>query len=451
MTDHSFALSLILVLSLMLPGSAFAEQEVSLTASTAVTSIGVTRLQGGNREGGQDLGTLAMAASIATKLSEQTYFKATAIDASPAFVSGPQDFLKIINQASVDALLVAEVQGRQLRWKLIGSRGQTLTASQTILKDQSTDWPSAISEDLAPRVPFRGVIVKSFDPKHFQINLGSNVGLVVGQRLSVFDFRGPDFNSEKQEIGFARVISVKPNSAIIVPVSSAVRLREQQKIAFDDQSRGMSSPDSLSSDVMMSFGGGLLAIGTDVPSSKYDNLVYRVNSSPILALGLKYHLYQFRGFLSQAKSDTSELLYSDISATREFWQSALGLWRLRFQSGVRWAHYAYSLKVAGAVGPASSDVVSPVFSLDTSYVLAGPFSVLADIDVYAPLIVSGVDTSALIFSFGGAILVGARLDLSSRWVFDAGAQFKNFRRPIDGQTTVQEKHTLFFTDLIYKF
>jgi hypothetical protein len=84
-------------------------------------------------------------------------------------------------------------------------------------------------------------------------------------------------------------------------------------------------------------------------------------------------------------------------------------------------------------------------------IIRGPVRGFIDASAYFPIFVSGIDTGALLFSYGIGGDAGLSLDLSQRLFIDVGGRFHLIRRPVEGQSSVQENYTELFADLGFRF
>lgn len=99
----------------------------------------------------------------------------------------------------------------------------------------------------------------------------------------------------------------------------------------------------------------------------------------------------------------------------------------------------------------STTSVSPEFSARVDRVIKGPVKGFVAASAYFPTYVSGMDTSALLFSYGVGADAGLSLDLSQRVFLDVGARYHLIRRPVEGQTALNETYTEIFGQVGYRF
>jgi small basic protein len=72
-------------------------------------------------------------------------------------------------------------------------------------------------------------------------------------------------------------------------------------------------------------------------------------------------------------------------------------------------------------------------------------------EVFWPVYTSGADFGALIFAFGAGAGVNMQLAITSQLGVDVFGKLRYLRRPIEGQSGVQERQTLLGAGLVFSF
>ncbi|MEK7357928.1 MAG: hypothetical protein AAB250_15870 [Bdellovibrionota bacterium] len=421
---------------------AFAQGGVDASRATSVASVGIGPfIDARGARVSSAVKSLAEAALV--RLNARTYLKAKPISQALSPGEKAPTLRPVIAKAGVDGLLLAEVGDYQVHWSLIGPLGQVVISGTCETPGLGTEQELALTADrlvdaVAASVPYRSFITKEIGPDVYEIAMGSSSGVVKGQRLRVFEFSGPDFKSSRSETGVVEVVSVNPDSAEVEAVSGK-KLGVFQKIAFEERARGMSLQDPAPTKGHFLLGGGLLTISSDSPSAAYDNKVYRLSSTPALVLGVGFGKTEITASFAQAQSTTEDLVFSEVLLDRQLMGSASGLWGWKLVGGLRFVSYKVTSDSVAATQLDSLNAISPHFAISVEKYVGGPLSVVAGAEAMPFVYYSG-GSSSILFSYGGGILGGLRFDISPRWTLDTAVRISTFRRPVDGDSAVQEKH-----------
>lgn len=414
-----------------------------LSRATALGTIGVGSFADARGKRVESASS-ALTSAVVARLNARTYLKAKATGSvlSPA---EKQNTLKTaIAKAGVDGLLVGEVLEQDVRWSLVGPLGQELAGGKVEMpglgEKELALTADRIVDNVAASVPYRTFITKEIGPDVYEINMGSAGGFAKGQRLRVFDLEGADFKSKRVETGVVEVVAVQEWTAEVEAVSGFEKIKPFQKIAFEERARGMALPDPVPSRGWAALGGGLLTIASDSPAPAYDNKVYRVNSTPMFMLGLAYRKWELQAGFAQAQNTTEDLIFSEILLDREIWASGKALWNWRVLGGLRVANYMVTSDSVLGSQLESNMGASPRVSATIERYLGGPLSFLLGAEAM-PLMYYSKSSSNLLFSYGGGASAGLRFDFSPRIGLDITGRLQTFRRPVDGNSAVQERHS----------
>lgn len=392
---------------------------------------------------------------LANDLTAMSYLEASAVSGS-AEKSARSPLLKAVNDAGLDGVLIGLVSPDGAKVTLLSRAGDVLA---TISLDRDVSLANdgqvkavsrALVDEVARAIPYRGFVTRRVGQDQYEINLGKKQGLLVGQRFRLFDFAGGTFASPRQDICEVEVVEVSDSTAVIVPTGAA-DVKPFAKVGFNENARGMSVPQQVETRGYARFGGGLLNIsGTGDP--KYVDRAYNVSSAPGFLLGGGWNKWVVDILFAQAKGEDTDLVYTEVIANNRLFETPFGgLNRFSVWAGGRVARVSITTKRNVVTPLESTTSISPEFEARLDRVIKGPVRGFIAASAYFPIFVSGMQTSALLFSYGIGGDAGLSLDLSQRLFLDVGARYHLLRRPVEGQTSVNETYTELFGDIGYRF
>jgi hypothetical protein len=199
------------------------------------------------------------------------------------------------------------------------------------------------------------------------------------------------------------------------------------------------------------FGGGLLNIsGTGDP--KVLDRAYNVSSAPGFIVGGGWNKWAVDVLFAQAKGEDTDLVYTEVIANNRIVDVPFGgLNRFSVWAGARIGRVSITTKRNIVTPLESTTSISSEFEARLDRVIKGPVRGFIDASAYFPIFVSGMDTGSFLFSYGIGGDAGLSLDLSQRLFLDVGARYHLIRRPVEGQTSVNETYTEIFGDIGYRF
>lgn len=440
-TLFSFSVGLCFAGLLTIPNLSLAQSSES---ATAIGTVGVGTFTDA-RSNRIASAVKSLSEGVVTRLNARTYLKAKAIGAVLSPGEKSPTLRPLIAKASVDGLLLAEVGDGDVRWNLIGSLGQVVTSGKVEAAGYSTDADLGLTADrivdsVAASVPYRTYITREIGPDVYEINMGTAGGFLKGQRLRVFDFGGSDFKAKRTDTGVVEVVSVKEWTAEVEAVSGAEKIRPFQKIAFEERANGMALPEPPPSKGWVGLGGGMLTVASDSPAAAYDQKVFRLNSTPVLMFGLGYGKTELIAGFAQAQNTTEDLVFSEAILDRQMSGGGSGLWNWKFLAGLRFSSYMVTSDSVIRSQLESLTSLSPHLALAYEKYMGGPLYFLAGAEAM-PLTYYSGNNSNILFSYGAGVNLGLRFDFSRRWTFDVTGRMQTFRRPVDGSSAVQERHS----------
>jgi hypothetical protein len=392
---------------------------------------------------------------LVNDLTAMSYLEASAISGSLE-KSARGALLKTVNDSGLDGVLLGLVSPDRVKMSLLSRTGDLL-ASISLDQDvslandgQVKATSRAIVDEVARAIPYRGFVTRRVGQDRYEINLGQKQGLLVGQRFRLFDFEGGTLDSGRQDICEVEVVQVSDSTAIIEPTGAA-DVKLFAKVGFNENARGMSLPQQVETRGYVRFGGGLLNIsGTGDP--KYIDRAYNVSSAPGFLLGGGWNKWVVDILFAQAKGEDTDFVYTEIIANNRLFEAPFGgLNRFSVWAGARAARVSITTKRNIVTPLESTTSISPEFEARLDRIIKGPVRGFIAASAYFPIFVSGMDAGALLFSYGIGGDAGLSLDLSQRLFLDVGARYHLLRRPVEGQTSVNETYTELFGDLGYRF
>lgn len=393
---------------------------------------------------------------VANDLSAMSYVEAIQINGSPVKAQRSA-LLKILNEANLDGVMLGEFSDEKLMVLILSRNGDTLVTfvlppvlsleSEAQIKAASR----ALVDEFVRSIPYRGFVTRRIGDGLFEINLGKNQGLLVGQRFRLFDLTSSSLASERRDRGEVQVVAIADSTATIEATSHGTIVRPFMKVGFNENAHGMTVAQQVETRGYATLGGSLLNIsGTGDP--KYVDRAYNVSSTPGLSLGGAWNKYSLALLFAQAKGDQADLVYTELIANTQIFSNVFGsLNRFSVLIGGRLGRVSITTKRDVVTPLQSTTSISPEFVARLDRIFRGPVRGFADFSVYYPIFVTGMETSALPYSFGVGGDLGVALDLSQRLFLDVGARYHLIRRPVDTQSAVQEIYSEFFTDLGFRF
>lgn len=364
--------------------------------------------------------------------------------------------LKAAADQGLDGIVLTEVTITHISGTIVslsGARLATFSFDRDVYLDNDAQ-VKAVSrkmvDEAARAIPYRGFITRALPGGRFEVNLGQSQGLMKGQRFRVFDFVGPSFASDHRDDGEVVVDEVGESSAVVESTGSKT-IRPFDKIGFYEQAHGMDLPQLVQTRAYAYLGGGLLNIsGAGDPA--YVAQAYNISSTPAFLLGGGWGKVDLSVLFAQAHGDQTSLLYIEGIGNYQLYERPFGgLNKFSVWVGGRVASVSISVQ-RGMVSPlASTTSISPEGVARLDRLIKGPVSAFIAASAYYPIFVTGMDTSTLLFSYGVGGDAGLSLDLSQRLFFNVGGRYHLIRRPVQGQTAVQETYTELFADLGYRF
>jgi hypothetical protein len=420
---------------------------------TAIRKVGLATLAATGSVTDEQAANLTK--QLANDLTAMSYLEVTPVLGS-IDKSARADLLKATIEAGLDGVYIGVVASDGVKVSLLSKTGEsisTVTVNRTVVLGNEAQVKSvsrSVVDEIARSIPYRGFVTRRVGRDQYEINLGQKQGIIVGQRFRLFDFTGGSLASARQDVCEVEVTEVSESTAIVEPTGAA-EVKLFAKVGFIENARGMTAAQQVDTRGYARLGIGLLNI-TGSGDPKYMNRAYNVASAPGFILGAGWNNWAVDVLFAQAQGEDTDLVYTEVIANnRMIDQPFGGLNRFSVWAGGRLARVSINTKRNIVTPLESTTSISPEVEARLDRVIKGPVSGFVDASVYFPIFVSGMDLGSFIFSYGIGGDAGLSLDLSQRLFLDVGGRYHLIRRPVDGQTSVNETYTELFGDIGYRF
>lgn len=398
-----------------------------------------------------------LAQQISRELSLKSYFKSEVVEGSGLSRSGREELVKRMRASDVDAVVTGALSQTGATFFMISKNGERLVSTEVPMRLRLVKpgtlktLGSEIVDEIVRSVPYRGFLTKEIEDGVFELNIGSDLGVAKGQKFRVFDFGTSDLKSSRIDRGEVEVIEVQPGTSVVETTSNNHQLKPFMKIGFDEYARGMVVQTQTPTRGYGLIGGEMISVsGSSDP--QFADRSYNMKSTPGLALGFGWNKTSIRAVLAQARNDDVDLVYTEVVGLYRLWDKTNGFNSYSLSAGARIARFGVTTRRAVITPLESSTSFAPAFDVRWDRLIGGPVHLFVGGNLYYPMFNSGNGAgSSFIFAYGAGGDFGASIDLSQRLSLDFGAKVHFIRRPIEGQSAVQERYSQLFADLIARF
>lgn len=431
-----------------------AKARVPTMRETAIRTIGVAPFTGRVADPN------GFAKAISDALAFKSYFVSRALTRAMGPATARDQIVSEASGANLDAVLLGEVdheEGLVMRLSS-GASGRGLETIKVPINNVPGDAGQRgaivdrIVDAVVRSIPYRGYVVKVNGGDGIVINLGSQHGLLPGMRLKIFEFVGdpPSFRSERSQLAEIEITAVRgPAVSVARLVSGKGPVEPFSKIGFDDRTIAMVSETEEPLRNWVFVGGHVLSIGGDA-APQYSRYVYTLSSTPSAAVGIGIGRFELRALYGQAKNSELSVAYTEAIALLEVWRKTSGFTDYIFGLGARYGAFNATSVAATQGEIQSTSAISPAFSVGLEHSLRSRTKLFANLQVYWPIFNSGSGSSP-IFSSGGGLNVGGRVELNRHVGVELGGTLKFFRRLVDGESSVQDRQSSIYGGLVFMF
>ncbi len=199
------------------------------------------------------------------------------------------------------------------------------------------------------------------------------------------------------------------------------------------------------------FGGQLISLGAEAAAPKYESKLFKVNGAPFGYVTGGNDILTIRGAFGSARSETETLNFFDLEGLYSLYQMGGAQSAWNFSAGGR-VFLINVVPMPNSLSALSSTmIISPIAEARYSYVPKGRVRLGFTGEVFWPVYTSGADIGALIFAFGAGAGVNMQLAITSQLGIDVFGKLRYLRRPIEGQSGVQERQSLLGAGLVFSF
>lgn len=409
---------------------------------------------------------LRLVERLVQDLAAKTYFEPQAIDGNFDLKTRAPVLAAASKKAAVDGVIVFEIGLEEIHGYLASAMGRRIRSFNFKYRVGEMEEKNAVSilanrivEGLVQAIPYRG-FVTSVDKSFATINLGSNHGLKEGDILELFEFRRPNFNSPQRLLSEVQVKKVVgPSESQVAGVdgeSKIVRIEPFAKISFKQINPASYTVNATDRSVVkgrwwFGFGGEVDSLGAEAAAPQYESRVFKVTSAPFGYITAGNETLTLRAAFGGAVSDSETLGLFDTQATYSVYQSggAQSAWTLAAGARVFYIRVTPNPGLRSALE--TTTIVSPMAEFKYQYVPRGRIRLIGTGEVFWPIYTNGASIGAMPFAFGGGAGAGIQLSITPRFGFEVFGKLRYQRRPIDGQSGVQERQSVLGTGLLLSF
>lgn len=395
-------------------------------------------------------------------LTAKTYFEPRPVDGPLSQASRSTVIQQAAKKNQIEGLLVLEIGLEEILGTLFTANGLPIKNFQVRYLVGELEEKNAVSllserivEGIVQATPYRG-FVTSVGKGSATINLGSNHQIKEGDVLELFEFRRPNLNSTRRLIGEVVVQKVNgPTESVVGPISGRRFVAEPfAKVSFR-VSKVMATEATDHSIVSgrwwIGVGGQLQSLGAEAAAPKYESRLFKVNSTPFGSMAAGNDVWTFNGAFGSASSSSETLNFFDFQGLYSVYQlgGAQSAWN--FSAGGR----IFLINVVPLPNQlsalSSTTILSPVVEARYNYVPKGRVRLGFHSEIFWPVYTTGADLGALIFAFGAGAGVQLQLAVTSQLGVEVSGKLRYIRRPIDGQSGVQERQSILGAGLVFSF
>ncbi len=398
-------------------------------------------------------------------LAAKTYFEPQATDESFDLKTRASDIAAASKKESTDGMLVFQIDLEQIDGYLAAASGRRIRTFQFKYRIGELEEKNAVSvladrliEGVVGAIPYRGFVTASDKGGIAIVNLGTKHGIKEGDILELFEFRRPSFHSTHQllmEVTVKKVNGPAESQVQILPTASKdTRIEPFSKVSFSlSKTTTVAATDHsvVSGRWWFEFGGELNSFSADAAAPKYESRVFKIIGAPFGYAAGGNDVLTFRGAFGSGRSDVETLTFIDAQATYAIYQFG------GVQSAWTVAAGARVFTIAVAPNPGivstleSTMLVSPIAEFKYQYVPRGRIRLVGTVEVFWPIYTTGAQVSALTFAFGAGAGGGLQVAITNKFGMEVFGKLRYLRRPIDGQSGVQERQSVLGAGLLFSF
>jgi len=395
-------------------------------------------------------------------LKSKTYFDPKALEGAVDLRSRSGAIAAAAKKASVNGVLILEIGLEEILGTLSTVSGRKVKGFEFRYKVGELEEKNAVSilsdriiEGIVQVTPYRGFLT-AVSRSTATVNLGSDHSVKEGDILELFEFRRSNMNSTRRLISEVKVIKVDgPSESTVGPIEGRSFVVEPfAKVSYSiSKTMAVEATDHsvVSGRWWMGFGGQLISFGAEAAAPKYESRLFKVNGAPFGYVTGGNDILTLRGAFGSARSDTETLNFFDLEGLYSVYQlgGAQSAWN--FSAGGRFLLINVVALPNALTALSSTNIISPMLEAKYSYVPKGRVRLGFTGEVFWPVYTSGADFGALIFAFGAGAGVNMQLAITSQLGVDVFGKLRYLRRPIEGQSGVQERQTLLGAGLVFSF
>ena len=440
-----------------------ATPSMNIEQESALRTVGISHFSTTNKVTLSPAEDEILVKLVVKELLNKSYLEAKLVDRSLSAKTPPAEIKQAALADGVDGFLFGEISPNLVFIRVFsGQSGRLLTSLRIPLENTISGSAlenaknrdlvaSQVADQFIETFPYRGFITKVSN-NLVKINLGSKHGMQRGLRMKVFEFSNGSFRAVRKDLGEVEVLKVLgPNDSIASALYSITPLQPFNKIGFDDKVVTSVADTQAPKRGFLYVGAEDMNMDTQSASPTYANRTYKMSQTPFFGIGLSLNRFALDMRYGQARNADYDVTYTEAVGIYRLYQRTRGAWDLELSAGGRIGIFNVTT-APNIIGTLSSSTgVSPAFAGSVTYTPRRGFSVFSQLDLYYPVFYSGQAFGFLPNSISGGVAAGARVMFTPRWGAQFGGRVKSFRRAIDGLSSVQERQTSFFGDVVVGF
>lgn len=406
-------------------------------------------------------------------LGSKTYFEPQGLDGAFDLRTRAAVLAAASKKAGTDGVLVFEIGLEEIKGYLASASGLRIRTFDFKYRLGELDEKNVVSiltdrliDGVVQAIPYRGFVTAvDKTTSTATVNLGSSHAVKEGDVLELFEFRRPDFNSTRKlllEVQIKKVLGPSESQVGLMPgASKGTPIEPFAKVGFALAGKTVTNTAAtvveatdqsvVSGRWWFGFGGELDSLGAEAAAEKYESKVFKINGAPFGYAALGNDVLTMRAAFGSGRSDTETLNFFDVQGTYVVYQfgGAQSAWTIGAGGRVFLIQVSPNPGVRSALE--STTIVSPMAEFKYQYVPKGRIRLVGTGEVFWPVYTNGAAIGALPFAFGAGLGAGMQIAITPKFGFEVFGKVRYLRRPIDGQSGIQERQSMLGTGLLFSF
>ncbi len=413
-----------------------------------------------------------LAERLVQDLAAKTYFEPQAMEGVFNLRTRAAALAAASKKGNADGVLVFEIGLEEIKGFLASASGRRIRTFDFKYRVGELEEKNAVSilgdrivEGVVQAIPYRGFVTATDKAGTGTVNLGSNHAVKEGDILHLFELRRPNFNSTHRQLLQVQVKKVVgPSESQVAVLDSApkgTRIDPFAKVSFALASTAPTSNNPpmlaatdhspVSGRWWFGFGGEVDSYGAEAAAPQYESKTFKINSAPFFYAAAGTDFLTFKGAFGSGRSETETLGIFDFQGIYTIYQlgGAQSAWTIG--AGARLFYIRVTPNPNTVSALETTIILSPMAEFKYQYVPRGRIRLVGVGEIFWPIYTTGASIGALPFAFGAGAGAGIQLAITSKFGFEVMGRLRYLRRPIDGQSGVQERQSILGAGLLFSF